>query len=197
MTNSDLATLIGSRICHDLISPIGAIGNGMELMSLTEGKTSAEMALISDSVDNANARIRYFRIAFGASSPGQLIARSEILSILTATAKGGRFTYYWHPEGDQPRHMIRCAFLMLQCIETALPLGGEINIRKTDDTWHFSAEGRRISVDVPLWQNMLNPDNTYAHKPSQVQFALLPVILAEHHLDLRLDLQDTLINTHF
>ena len=54
----DLAALVGSRICHDLISPIGAIGNGVELLSLTDGDTGAEMDLINESVQNANARIR-------------------------------------------------------------------------------------------------------------------------------------------
>ncbi len=54
----DLAALIGSRICHDLISPIGAIGNGLELLSMA-GAGGPEVALISDSVSNANARIRF------------------------------------------------------------------------------------------------------------------------------------------
>ena len=77
----DLAALIGSRICHDLISPIGAIGNGLELLSMS-GAGGPEVALISDSVANANARIRFFRIAFGHASPEQGTSRSEILSIL-------------------------------------------------------------------------------------------------------------------
>ncbi|MGB2202346.1 MAG: hypothetical protein ACPH5G_13525, partial [Pseudooceanicola atlanticus] len=50
-----IATLIGSRICHDLISPIGAIQNGIELLTM-EGKTGPEVALIEDSVRNASAR---------------------------------------------------------------------------------------------------------------------------------------------
>ena len=58
----DIAALVGSRICHDLISPIGAIGNGVELIGLTENTSSPELALISESVDNANARIRFFRV---------------------------------------------------------------------------------------------------------------------------------------
>ena len=61
----DLAALIASRICHDLISPIGAIGNGVELLAMEPGGTLPEMALISESVANANDRIRFFRICFG------------------------------------------------------------------------------------------------------------------------------------
>ena len=63
----DLAALIGSRICHDLISPIGAIGNGVELMMMDGTAKTPELALIAESVANANARIRYFRVAFGSA----------------------------------------------------------------------------------------------------------------------------------
>lgn len=197
MTRSDLAVLVGSRICHDLISPIGAIGNGVELLSLTDGDTSAEMSLISDSVDNANARIRYFRIAFGMAAADQLIGRSEILMILAAIAKGGRFTYFWQAEGDQQRLMVRSAFLMLQCLETALPLGGDIHINQDGDTWVFTAEGRRIAADPALWATLTDPATGFSHTPAQVQFALLPQVLSEQGRRLRVDVQEDRITTRF
>ena len=56
----DIAALIRSRICHDLISPIGAIGNGVQLLAMSCGAAGAEMDLITESVQNANARIRFF-----------------------------------------------------------------------------------------------------------------------------------------
>ncbi len=67
----DLAALVGSRICHDLISPIGAIGNGVELVLLDAAVGGPEVTLIADSVSHANARIRFFRIAFGATGADQ------------------------------------------------------------------------------------------------------------------------------
>ncbi|HMS96693.1 MAG TPA: histidine phosphotransferase, partial [Tabrizicola sp.] len=60
----DLAALIASRICHDLISPLGAIGNGVELLAME--RAGPELDLLSESVAHANARIRLFRISFGA-----------------------------------------------------------------------------------------------------------------------------------
>jgi histidine phosphotransferase ChpT len=86
----DLSALIGSRICHDLISPIGAIGNGVELMLMDGGAKSPELALISESVANANARIRFFRIAFGAAGGDTRIARTEVHTVLTEITKGSR-----------------------------------------------------------------------------------------------------------
>ena len=60
-TKATLAALLGSRICHDLISPLGAIGNGIELLELS-GIDSPEVALIREAVADANRRIKLFRI---------------------------------------------------------------------------------------------------------------------------------------
>ena len=54
-TSRHIAALLGSRICHDLISPIGAISNGVELMQMSGADSSPELALISESVESANA----------------------------------------------------------------------------------------------------------------------------------------------
>lgn len=176
---NDIAALVGSRICHDLISPIGAIGNGVELIGLTDTTSGPEMDLISESVENANARIRFFRVAFGAAAPDQVIGRSEVLSILSATAKSGRFTYYWQIEDNQPRRDVRIAFLLLQCFETALPVGGDIAVQKTDDTWTLTATAERLNYNETLWDSLITPRTLYEHSASEVQFALLPIVLQE------------------
>ena len=85
----DIPSLIGSRICHDLISPLGAVSNGVELMSLTTSD-SEELSLIGDSITSANARIRLFRIAFGSAVEGQYLSRREIEAILAETFSAGK-----------------------------------------------------------------------------------------------------------
>ena len=71
----DLSSLVAARLCHDLISPIGAIGNGMELLQMTEGRGVAELELISDSLATALAKLRFYRLAFG---PADAQARQSI-----------------------------------------------------------------------------------------------------------------------
>ena len=86
MTNN-IAALIGSRICHGLNSPIGAIGNGVEFLTMSASVgSSPELDLITDSVHHTNARIRFFRIAYRAASMDNVIGRQEVISVLTATA---------------------------------------------------------------------------------------------------------------
>lgn len=174
---TDITSLIGSRICHDLISPLGAIGNGLELLGMTLDVQGPEIVLIEDSVKNANARIRFFRIAFGHANEGQTIGRAEILSVLSGLAYGGRLSYVWQPEGDQDRRCVKIAFLVLLCLETALPLGGEVEITKTDDQWRLYAQGARVVVDPDLWENLqdgIDPENLTS---ALVQFGLLSSLL--------------------
>ncbi|MBR2572876.1 MAG: histidine phosphotransferase [Loktanella sp.] len=175
----DLATLVGSRICHDLISPIGAIGNGLELLALTDGDPGAEMALIADSVQNANARIRFYRIAYGAASMEQVLGSAEVLSFISVLARGGRFTNFWQVAEDRPRREVRCALLLLQCFEAAMPVGGDIHVSVIDGRWVLSAECLRFKIDPSLWDRLATGDSTFAYSAAQVQFALLPCMLQE------------------
>lgn len=173
----DINALIGSRICHDLISPIGAIGNGLELLEMTIGAKGPEMSLIEDSVTNANARIRFFRVAFGDAKPSQMVGKSEVLSILADLANGGRFSYVWHPTHDVPRTDVRLAFLAIQCFETSLPLGGVIEVTEDQGNWTMVAQGRRVVVEPRLWDGIASGGEVdQGLKPSEVQFALLPTI---------------------
>jgi len=176
---SDIAAMIGSRICHDLISPLGAIGNGVELLSMTGVAQSPEMALIAESVENANARIRFFRIAYGAASEDQTIARAEIASTLAAAARGGRLSYFWEAEGDQPRNLVRIAFLVLQCLETAMPYGGDIHILRDGETWEITGEADKLKIDEQLWTSLISARKRVAVTPALVQFMLLPIVAQE------------------
>ena len=80
----DLAALLCSRVCHDIISPVGAINNGLEL--LDEGGADEDaMKLIRTSARNASARLQFARIAFGAAgSAGMLIDTGDAEAVATA-----------------------------------------------------------------------------------------------------------------
>ena len=187
---NDIAALVGSRICHDLISPIGAIGNGVELIELTASTQGPEMALIRESVENANARIRFFRMACGAAAANQVFGRAELISILSAAAQSGRFKYHWRVDDDQSRHDVRIAFLLFQCFETAFPVGGDITVTVKNDIWTFTASGDHMKVEDALWESLLKPKQGHDHSAAQVQFALLPIALHEASRKLHIDTKD-------
>jgi len=144
-----IPALVASRLCHDLISPIGAIGNGLELLSLAGLPEGPEFALLRDSVESANARVRFFRIAFGRADGGQPIARAEILSIL---------------EG---------VFLLIQCLESAMPHGGRIIVERDGGQWHLTARGERLSIEPGTWEMLVGGKMAEGVPPSLVHFLLV------------------------
>ena len=180
LTALDLTALVGSRICHDLISPLGAIGNGVELLTMTGGRGGdAEMALISDSVASANARIRFFRIAFGSAEPGQSLSRNEVVTVLEDSGRSGKVRIAWRAPGDVARLDAKLAFLLLQCFETAMPFGGTIEVRPERGRWRLTGTADKLRADPTLWRRLTEGAGAGPVTPAQVHFALAPE-LARH-----------------
>jgi len=198
MSNSpDFAALISSRICHDLISPIGAIGNGVELLMMDGAGQGPELALIAESVANANARIRYFRVAFGPASGDQRIARSEVMSILTDISRGGRLTYAWTSAADLPRREVRLVFLLLQCTETAMAYGGRVQVDRDDTGWTIRATATRLKIDPPLWEALRDGRAPAEINAGQVHFALAAADVQRLGLHLVTEVRETSIRFSF
>ncbi len=178
-TIPNLSALLGSRICHDLINPLGAIGNGIELLGLAGVSGGPEMDLVSGSVDNATAKLKFLRLAFGDATADQIVPRAEILSTLSAIAQGGRHSFAWNVANDSARRDVRVALLAAMCMETALPLGGDINIQSDNDRWTITTRHERLNLDPALWVPLnkgVCPQNLGA---AQVHFGLLPTMAAE------------------
>lgn len=168
----DLAGLVGSRICHDVIGPIGAIGNGVELMMLAPGTASPELALIADSVAQANARIRFFRIAYGPAAADQRITRGEVASVLDALTARGRLQVKWDSANEVSRPEARLAFLLFQCLEAAMPHGGRVTIKAGGQDWRMIGTGPRMKHDPALWSDLAGGRIAPGIGPSDVHFAL-------------------------
>jgi histidine phosphotransferase ChpT len=190
MNQAQLHELIGSRICHDLISPLGAISNGLELVSLSGQELSPELRIIAESVENANARIRFFRVAYGMAAPDQMVSAAEARSILDDINSGGRITTSWDIERDQPRTVTKLAFLLIQCFETALPRGGMIRVAEMAGEWSISCEAERLSIDPDLWQALSKPAVAGPDRADKVQFVLAPMVAQAMNRQLRLDCAD-------
>lgn len=192
-----LAALVGSRLCHDIVSPLGAIGNGLELLDLSGEfpglNRSPEMQLIAESVDAARARLRWFRVAFGHAAAGQRLSQAELAALLADVEKGGRFKLRLEAEGDLPRVEARLILLGLMCLETALPWGGRVLVCRGASGWRLVAEASRTKPDPALWswldahQTRERPEPT----SSEVHFPLLAVFAASLDRPLTWELDET------
>lgn len=194
----DLNALLGSRICHDLISPIGAISNGVELLMMDSGGHRPELALISDSVSHANARIRFFRMAFGAAgTTDQQTSRSDCVDTLTDLTRGSRLSFSWDSGTTVSRREAKIVFLIFMCLESALPYGGQIDIDRGETRWTVRATGDRRKIDAQLWEMLSNPAVRPDLAPSTVHFALLRDEVDRQHRRLTVEIRDDQIRLSF
>lgn len=194
---NDIAALIGSRICHDLISPLGAIGNGVELLGMAGEMDGPEMALINQSVTNANARIRFFRIAFGPATSGQMIGRQEVSSIINDITTGGRIQIDWQSQENLARNQVKLAFLLIQCFETAMPYGGEITVRQQGENWVLETVSGKLRIDKELWESLVSINYEHKASPSNVHFALVSGVVQQNGWILQTSLETNCISISF
>lgn len=170
--NGDLTALVGSRICHDLVSPLGAIGNGLELMLLSGAEETPELTLVNEALAGAHARIRFFRLAFGAARDGTLVCAGDVREALAALG-GPKLAISWEVREELPRAEARRVLLAITCLEAAMPFGGRITVTESDAGWSVSGESERFIIDEADWA-FFGPERPAAlPDPSKVQFALL------------------------
>lgn len=186
-----LATLVSSRLCHDLVSPIGAIGNGIELLELSEdfpGLTQTpEMRLIADSLSAAHNRLQSFRIAFGHAAADQSMTAAQVNKLLTGMTAQRRIQVDLMAYGAFPRDRIRMVLLAMMCLEHALPKGGNVTVLHSETGWKLTAKTEKTRIDTALWE-WLDQAETPAQRnpsPSEVQFLLLAEAVTESGLALR------------
>jgi histidine phosphotransferase ChpT len=129
----DLAALLCSRVCHDIISPVGAINNGLEL--LDEGGADEEaMALVRQSARNASARLQFARIAFGAAgSAGMLIDTGDAEAVATAFLKNEKPELIWTgARALLPKNKVKLLLNLILIANAAIPRGGKIAVTLHD-----------------------------------------------------------------
>ncbi|QQA44658.1 histidine phosphotransferase family protein [Pelagovum pacificum] len=176
MITSNPAELIASRICHDVINPMSAISNGLELLSMMHDN-SPELDLVSESALAATARLRFLRLAFGAASPAPVPNR-EVTDILSGMARTGFVKVDWAAPEGASRDLVACAFLGLLCIETVLGKSGRVTVSEWQGRWTLAGAGAPTRVDPSLWSLLDGTPATCGLKPAEIQFLVLPRALS-------------------
>lgn len=174
MSSSKISALVASRICHDLINPVGALAHGVEFLEMT-GANGAEIELIQDGVANASGRLRFFRIAFGVSDAAQVLSATEIKAIFEDTY-ADRVSVDWRVKDAKPRNELQAVFLALLCLETALPKGGHVDV-SYNNGWVLVANGDTLDADEALWDPLAQGEVLETPTPQTVPFTLLPECL--------------------
>jgi histidine phosphotransferase ChpT len=141
----DLAALLVSRVCHDLISPVGAISNGMEILEDEQDQEMRKhaLALIEHSVAQARSRLLFARLAFGAmGSAGAEIPLREAGNVASEFFRGGKPKFIWEsPEAVLDKELVKIALNLAQIGADCIPRGGSLTCKV-----NTSADGTKIDV---------------------------------------------------
>jgi histidine phosphotransferase ChpT len=171
----ELAALLCSRVCHDIISPVGAINNGLEL--LDEGGADQDaMNLIRTSARNASARLQFARIAFGAAgSAGMLIDTGDAEAVAKAFLANEKPDFEWNGKRALlPKNKVKLLLNLIMVSISAIPRGGKITVNlenpETEPRFSLTAAGPMVRVppkflELHSGQKPAEPIDAHAVQP--------------------------------
>ncbi len=133
MNDIDYASLLCSRLCHDLLSPVGALNNGLELLADEKDPALREqcMDLLGDSARTTAGKLKFFRLAFGSGGGfGEEIAQHEIRTALEGMfPEGGRLQVHWLIDSSGlPKQAAKLLLNLALTVGESLPRGGTLTL---------------------------------------------------------------------
>jgi histidine phosphotransferase ChpT len=153
--SADFASLLCSRLCHDLLSPVGAFNNGLELLvDETDPEMRARcMELLTESAQASANKLKFFRIAFGAAGGfGETIDTREARAAIEGLHGGAsRVQVGWMVEdGARSKNAIKILLNLALIAGDGLVRGGRLDIGAEGGEVVIRAEGARIVLDPEL-----------------------------------------------
>jgi histidine phosphotransferase ChpT len=183
LTPLDLAALLCSRVCHDVISPVGAIVNGLEVLDGEEDEEmrAVAMELIKRSAISASARLQFCRLAFGAAgSFGALIDTGDAEKVARNIFANDRTILQWNGVRRlASRNSVKLLLNMCLIAAGSAPRGGVITVEISGDeeamTIHVEAKGSnaRLSHSAADILASASPAETIDGHSIQLYFTLL------------------------
>jgi histidine phosphotransferase ChpT len=141
----DLAALLCSRLCHDLISPVGAIINGLEVMEEDKDEETKTFALdlIKKSATQASAKLQFYRLAFGAAgSAGAQIELGDAEKAARGLLEDGKTTLVWNlPRALVAKNRVKLLLNMLLVAGGSIPRGGTLTAEPMGEGYQVTARG--------------------------------------------------------
>jgi len=164
MNAIDLASLLCSRLCHDLLSPVGALNNGIELLADEQDPEMRErcLELLAESARASANKLKFFRLAFGAGGGfGDEIDTREARGALEGLyGPEKRIELGWMVAGDRlPKGAVKLLLNLAMIAGDALVRGGRLDIgaERSEEAIEMviRAEGPRVLVDPILRETIV------------------------------------------
>ena len=156
----DFAALVTSRVCHDVISPVGAIVNGLEVLEEDKDGSMQEFALdlIRKSARQASARLQFARLAFGAAgSAGAAIDLADAESVAKGMFLDDKIALTWNaPRALLPKNRVKLLLNLVTLAAGTIPRGGTVHVEVTgedeDATFTLTCQGTNARIPAHVEQ---------------------------------------------
>jgi histidine phosphotransferase ChpT len=129
-----LAEMLTSRLCHDLVNPIGAVANGVELLSeFCDTMQKDALDLVSSSADRAMKRIAFFRVVYGFAGHDEGQSVQEVRGLAEGFLAGGKVALDWPTKPEDaaiglPRSGLKLLLAVVALATESLPRGGRLAV---------------------------------------------------------------------
>ncbi|WP_421724655.1 histidine phosphotransferase ChpT [Bauldia sp.] len=159
----DLAALLCSRVCHDIISPVGAITNGLEVLDEDNSEDMRDFAfdLIRRSARQGSAKLQFARLAFGAAgSAGAEIDLADAEKVATGYMEGEKADFSWTaPPALMGKDLVKLLLNLVLLANAAVPRGGRITVTVEGDATspRFALQAAGPNARVPAAFDRLVP----------------------------------------
>ncbi|MES2907345.1 MAG: histidine phosphotransferase family protein [Pseudomonadota bacterium] len=161
----DLTALIASRICHDVISPVGAINNGLEVLEdeSDEDMRKIAMELVKKSARQASAKLQFCRLAFGAAgSAGAEIDTGDAESVARGFVEGDKVRLEWNvPRQLLPKNRVKLLLNLVMIAMNTIPRGGRMTLNMTTEengpAFLMEAQGLNARIAQPILDLLQGP----------------------------------------
>lgn len=180
----EFASLLASRLCHDLLSPIGALNNGIELLADEQDPEMRQrcLELLAESANASAAKLKFFRLAFGAAGgfEDQIDTREAKTAIEGLLGTHGRVTLDWmvgDPVMSKPRMKVLLNLALIAA--DALVRGGKLAVGAEGDEIVIRAEGERLVLDPELKTALLGKTGAEALTPRAAAAWLVHILVKQ------------------
>jgi histidine phosphotransferase ChpT len=183
--SAEFASLLCSRLCHDLLSPVGALNNGLELLADETDPEMRErcMELLGESARASANKLKFFRLAFGAAGGfGELVPTDDAkVAIESLHGANGKVKLGWMVDASSlPKVSIKVLLNLALIAGDALVRGGQLDIAAEGHEIVVRAEGPRMILDPELRNALLGEADPDMITPRAAASWLVHMLVSEH-----------------
>ena len=178
LSDLDLAALLCSRVCHDIVSPVGAIANGLEMMDEEDDEELHRLALelVRRSARQASAKLQFCRLAFGAAGgAGSMLDVGEAGDIARLLVAEEKVKLDWlAPRGARDKNEVKLLLNLMLLAIAAVPRGGNVAIEATEAVLSATAigDGARLADKTKAVLDRAVPAAEFDARAIQIYYAL-------------------------